>query len=255
MEMFTTPEQRLAQAIAAAQQCSGGGIGRLSEKTLHSVLKYYFEPDDSRHEIPIAGYYADIANADGITEIQTASFGSLRNKLDVFLPSWPVNVVHPIPYQRWLHWVNPQSGEISEGRKSPKKGSLYEIVKELVFIKPYLLHPHLTITAVLLDMDEYKLLDGFGASNKIRASRQERLPRRFIESYVLGGAQGYQALLPAGLPQPFSTREFAKAAGLPPRLASAAVNVLKNTGTIRQTGKSGNLLLYTLEDFSFTPLP
>ena len=29
------------------------GIGTLSEKTVHAVLKYYYEPDSSHHEIPL----------------------------------------------------------------------------------------------------------------------------------------------------------------------------------------------------------
>ena len=36
------------------------GIGTLSEKTVHAVLKYYYAPDEDMHEIPIEGYVADI---------------------------------------------------------------------------------------------------------------------------------------------------------------------------------------------------
>ncbi len=46
-----------------------GGIGTLGEKTLHSVLKNYFEPDESRHEVKIANYVADIAAENSIIEI------------------------------------------------------------------------------------------------------------------------------------------------------------------------------------------
>ena len=36
------------------------GIGTLSEKTVHAILKNYYEPDEDRHEIPIQNYVADI---------------------------------------------------------------------------------------------------------------------------------------------------------------------------------------------------
>lgn len=243
-EFLTADNNRLTQAINAAKSSSKNGIGRLSEKTLHSVLKYYFEPDETNHEVKIAGYFADIANADGICEIQTAAFGNLRPKLQVFLPSWPVHVIYPIAQTKHLSWVHPESGEISPARKSPKKGSQYEIAKELVFIKPFLQNPNLTITAVMLDIDEYKLLNGYGKDHKFRASKYERIPHTINSLHTMGGTFGFSALLPPALPSPFSTKDYAKAAKVPQRIATMAVNILKNTGTITAVGKNKNLLLY-----------
>ena len=60
------------------------GIGTLSEKTVHSVLKYYLEPDTSFHEVKTGRYVADIRTPDGIYEIQTRQFNKLRNKLEAF---------------------------------------------------------------------------------------------------------------------------------------------------------------------------
>ena len=53
------------------------GIGTLSEKTLHAVLKAYYEPDEDNQEVAVNGYYADIYNQDGIIEIQTRQLGKL----------------------------------------------------------------------------------------------------------------------------------------------------------------------------------
>jgi hypothetical protein len=50
---------------------SSSGIGTLGEKALHSILKYTYEPDVSRHEIKVGGFYADIVNEQGIIEIHT----------------------------------------------------------------------------------------------------------------------------------------------------------------------------------------
>ena len=36
------------------------GIGTLSEKTVHAILKNYYEPDEDKQEIPIENYVADI---------------------------------------------------------------------------------------------------------------------------------------------------------------------------------------------------
>lgn len=49
-------------------------IGTYKEKELHIILKKYFEPDSTYHEIKTNGFIADI-NRDGvITEIETSGF-------------------------------------------------------------------------------------------------------------------------------------------------------------------------------------
>ena len=47
---------------------SRNGIGVLSEKTLHSVIKRFIEPNEALQEVKVGGYYADIKNDDGISE-------------------------------------------------------------------------------------------------------------------------------------------------------------------------------------------
>lgn len=79
-----------------------GGIGTLGERTLHMVLKRYFEPDESLHEIRVGGFVADIVRPNGIIEIQTRDFSKLRRKLAAFLELGPVTVVYPVPWAGWL---------------------------------------------------------------------------------------------------------------------------------------------------------
>ena len=74
------------------------GIGTLSEKTVHAVMKNYYAPDTDMHEIPIENYVTDIYTGSEIIEIQTRSFQRMRKKLDVFLPLYPVTIVYPIPH-------------------------------------------------------------------------------------------------------------------------------------------------------------
>ena len=42
------------------QQCPQKGIGTLSEKTVHAVLKNFYETDPAHQEIPVENYVADI---------------------------------------------------------------------------------------------------------------------------------------------------------------------------------------------------
>lgn len=50
------------------------GIGTLSEKTVHAVMKNYYAPDTDMHEIPIENFVADIFTGQEIIEIQTRAF-------------------------------------------------------------------------------------------------------------------------------------------------------------------------------------
>ena len=57
------------------------GIGTLSEKTVHAILKNYYQPDEDKQEIPIENYVADIYAEGEIIEIQTRQFDKMRGKL------------------------------------------------------------------------------------------------------------------------------------------------------------------------------
>lgn len=45
------------------------GFGTLQEKTVHAVMKLYYEPNEDYHEVPIEGYIADIYTGERIIEI------------------------------------------------------------------------------------------------------------------------------------------------------------------------------------------
>ena len=61
------------------------GIGTLSEKTVHAVLKNYYAPDERLHERAVSGCVADIFDGERIVEIQTRSFDKMRTKLELSL--------------------------------------------------------------------------------------------------------------------------------------------------------------------------
>lgn len=123
--------ERLQQALVLSETSVSQGIGTQKERTLHSVLKYYLEPDAEYHEIPVGSFIADIYRDGRILEVQTGSFTPLAKKLDVFLPKFPVTIVYPIPWHKWVHWIQPNTGEVSKGRRSPKTGNLYMLLPEL----------------------------------------------------------------------------------------------------------------------------
>ena len=96
------------------------GIGTLSEKTVHAILKNYYEPDVAKQEISLFHLVADIFTGKEIMEIQTGNFFPLKKKLGIFLPHYPVTLIYPLPRKKWVVRINQETGELSEKRKSPK---------------------------------------------------------------------------------------------------------------------------------------
>lgn len=226
---------------------AAGGIGTLGERTLHAALKYCYEPDARFHEIPMQGFVADIARADGVTEIQTGSFYPLRKKLPALLEKGPVTVVHPLAAQKRVIWVDPETGELSAPRKSPRPDRPSDVLPELFWLLEWLHEPGLHIELPLLVIDEYKLKDGFGAEGKRHATRYERIPTGWLGSVTLWEPDDYTALLPPGLPAVFTAAEFAKAVRLRGRRASAAMKVLSGHGIIARTGeRRGRAYVYAI---------
>ena len=224
------------------------GIGTLSEKTVHAILKNYYEPDEDHQEIPIENYVADIYTGGEIIEIQTRQFNKLRGKLEVFLPLYPVTLVYPIPREKWLIWIDEESGELSRKRKSPAKGSPYTAFPELYKIKMFLKDPNLHIRLVLLDMEEYRLLNGWSRDKKKGSSRYDRIPTELVEEVEIDGVRDYMQFVPCELDGFFTSKQFANAAHIPLSLAQTVLNILYYVGTVTRVGKKGKQYLYAVLD-------
>lgn len=226
-------------------QSSAAGIGTLGEKSLHAVLKRYLEPDETKQEIKIGRYVADISNQHGITEIQTRNFNTLRRKLAFFLPEHPVTVVYPIARIKWLRWLDPQTGELTKRRKSPKMGRPFDIFPELYRIRPLLREPNLTLGIFILEIEEIRLLDGWSGDRKKGSHRRNRIPLDLFDELYIQNPEDYLKLMPGSLPEPFHSRDFAKQSGLSLSAARTALNVLHFVGAVNRCGKKGNTYLYT----------
>lgn len=224
------------------------GIGTLSEKTIHAVVKNFYQPDEDHQEIPIENYVADIYNDGEIIEIQTRSFNRLRPKLECFLPLYPVTVVYPIPREKWVIWVDEETGELSKPRRSPLKGTPYTAFPELYKIKAYLKHPNLRLRFLLIDMEEYKLLNGWSRDRKKGSTRYDRIPTELVEEVELERPEDYLQFVPYELPDRFTVKDFARTAHIPARLAGIVINILTYIGTITRVGKLGRSYLYEVPE-------
>lgn len=220
------------------------GIGTLQEKTVHAVLKNYYAPDEAMHEIPIAGYVADIYDGKEIIEIQNGNFYKMRDKLSAFLAEYTVTVVYPIPHVKWLIWIDEESGELSNRRKSPVTGNVYRAFSELYRIKSYLKNEHLRFRFPLVDMEEYRLLNGWSRDRKKGSCRYDRLPVSLFDEIVIERREDYLQLLPYELPETFTSGDLARLVKIPVKTAGLVLNILTYLQITEPIGKKGRSILY-----------
>ena len=225
-----------------------GSIGLLGEKVLHAGLKLYFEPNPDFHEVKLNGFVADICNAEGIIEIQTRNLGKLKRKLEVFLEQMPVTIVYPIARTKYLCWVDEETGDVTGRRKSPKTGSAWDLFRELYQLRSFLTHPNFCVCAALIDLEEYRLLNGWSRDKKRGSTRYDRIPIQLVELVYLMTAEDYRAIVPNTLPKKFTSKDFSKAVHISLSSAQRALLILYQLGVVQRVEKQKNAYIYELTE-------
>lgn len=219
-------------------------IGTYKEKKLHLILKNYFTAEtaaSAEQEVSFLGHIADIMTDSEIIEIQTGNFGKMKSKLDSFLPEFPVNIVYPVAETKWLSWINPESGDISPKHKSPKKGNPLSILPEMVYMRDYLGRKNLIFTVVMLDIEEYRYLNGWSKDKKKGSRRFERIPVDVCSMIRLETKDDFMELIPSPevLPDPFTMKEFMKVTKMSYGDTQKSTKVLVDLGVLSKTDKRG----------------
>ena len=230
----------------------------LNESKLHNSLKIlYQELYEGQTEVEQDGHVYDIVSKNGnIIEIQTKNLAKLLPKiLDTIEKGHNVKLVHPIPLVTRIELKN-EEGKIISNRKSPKKGSIYSIFRELTGIYPLLTNPHFSLEVLEIEMTEERV-----RTNEPVQSKNGR--RRFRRNWIKTGKrldtivntirfskpEDYLKLLPP-LPQPFCAKDLRLALDenpdIPKRTADAhlIVWVLSHAGLIEHTETKGRTKYY-----------
>ena len=150
-------------------------IGTRNEGSLHAGLKEYYRRPGARVEAEVDGYIIDLVQGDCLLEIQTGNFSALKPKLRSLLPNYRLHVVFPIPLERYLVYVDQTTGEVLTRRRSPKKGTIYDLFGELIRIPQFLPHPNLTVEAVYIVEEEIGAMTAGAAGVAGSEHRDRRL--------------------------------------------------------------------------------
>ena len=240
-----------ARFLAACESAANNaheknGIGTLSEKSIHSVLKKYYEPDEINTEVKIGRFYADISGENGIIEIQTQKLFKLQKKLDIFLDYCPVTVVHPVISEKTIVWLD-KSGKPVKSRKSPVKGSVYDALYELYGIKYTLDNPNMTVIIPVIKARDYRCLkQGSSTRKKPRYQKGDKIPTDIEEELILSCADDYRVFLPEGITENFCSDDLSKAAGISLSCAQVCLNILSYLKLVERIGKKENYILYRI---------
>ena len=134
-------------------------------------------------------------------------------------------------------------------REVLKKGNEYMGFAELYKIKKYLKESNLKIIFLLLDVEEYKLLDGWGNQKKNHASKYDRIPLDIHKEIVIEKNEDYMQFIPYELDDGFTSRTFAKAAHIPQSLATVVLNILDYMEVVERIGKEKNSYIYKVKSY------
>ncbi len=239
---------KAARLAVLGEDISTVGIGGLSEKSLHKILKLTLEPDTEKHEIKFLGSIADIKNEEGIFEVQTKAPYLLEKKLEKFLPHSKVTLVMPIICEKHIRWINPETSRVSEVRKSPKKEDIYTALNLLSPIARFILHPNFSVKLMLLSVDEYKRLDGYDKTKKQKAAKVDKIPSALIDVIDLNGAGDYEKYIPDGIIGEFFAKDFEAAIKHPSRFAYFVIKFFSEIGLVSKSGKEGRKTVYKRKD-------
>ena len=137
-----------------------------------------------------------------------------------------------------------EDGTVSPPRKSPAKPQAGHVLGELYQLRTFLTHENFRLCVLLLQVAEYRLLNGWSKNRKRGSTRYDRIPLALLDEVWVRSPREYAQLIPPELPEPFTSRELGKAVGLSPKKGSCAANTLWSVGAVERVGKRGNAYLY-----------
>jgi hypothetical protein len=240
----TAPKKPLAKP----QKAKISLIGTRKESSLHNALKFRYTGTNGETEKSMGNYVCDGVTPDGeIIEVQTGSFGPLKDKARELATFGPVRIIHPIIINKYIETFSLE-GQLLRRRKSPRKGSEWDLFKNLLYALELAAIPGLTIELALIDVLEQRKEDGKGSWRRKGASITGRELAAWHSSVSLSSLKDYYRFLPFAPKEEFTTGELAKKAGISAKLAGKTLYVLSKIGIAKRIGKKGRSFLYKVSN-------
>jgi hypothetical protein len=231
------------------QKCDGimeeqTGINIKNETSLHSSLKKHYLLPGDRLEAKVGTFIADILRENKIIEIQTGNFSSIRKKLSKLSGEYSICLVYPVAVEKWITTITPEGSNRLKVRKSPKKGTVYDIFSELIRVPSLINNESITMEVLLITVDEIRLNNGKGSWRRNGMTIVDRQLKEIKGCIKFENSLDFLNLLPEDLSETFSNKELSQKAGIKVNMARKMTYCLKKMGVIEESGKIGNAILY-----------
>jgi hypothetical protein len=219
-------------------------IGTERESSLHAALKTLYAGEYGKTEVDAGGYVCDVQTSDGeLVEIQTGSFGPLKAKIARLSPYSRIRIVHPILTEKHIELIG-EDGAVLRRRKSPKKGSPWDVFSALVYAPELAAAPNVSIELVLISIKEYRVQDGRGSWRRGGVSIRDKELLACRGAILLKHPQDYLRCLPFQDGEAFTVRRLAEAASISLGLARKSLYVLHCLDMVERKGKEKRAWVY-----------
>jgi hypothetical protein len=224
----------------------GPDIGTRRESALHRALKFRYSGRNGRTEQVLGDYVCDGVTETGeIIEVQTGSFGPLKEKAGKLTAHGPLRIVHPVIITKYIETYG-EDGTLIRRRKSPRRGSPWDLFRSLLYAPELPLLKGLCVELALIDVVEKRIQDGRGSWRRGGASIAGRELAAWRDSIVLKKPGDYRRFIPLARDRDFTVNSLAEKAGIPVELARKTLYVLNRIGIAERTGKEGRAFTYRL---------
>jgi hypothetical protein len=228
-------------------------IGIRNESSLHRKLKFQYAGPKGKTEVMAGSYIADGINTDGeYIEVQIGSFGPLKDKIKELVSGGKVRIIHPIAVKKTIEVYKPAKrktqklGELLYRRKSPLKGSYWNIFDALLSAPELPLIQGLTIEVVLIDITEKRIKDGKGSWRRKGISLYDKDLGAFHEKIVFKKPKDFLYFIPFKKKEEFTSSLLAERKNINCTAARKALYVLTKMKLVKRIGKKKNSWVYTV---------
>ena len=193
--------------------------------------------------MPLDGFVIDIVRDNVLLEIQTRHFGAIKSKLATLVSSHQVRLIYPIALEKWIVQSSVNGDGFATRRKSPKRGRVEDLFRELVGIPRLLSHQNFSLEVLLTREEETRRFD---RRRRWRAKGWVTEERRLLEVMdrkVFDGPASWLAWAHFGTSR--SHRETLRTRSVYGSIwLQKMTYTLREAGCVKPAGKRGRAVLY-----------
>jgi hypothetical protein len=223
---------------------SDRNIGTKNESSLHKSLKFYYSGAEGVTEATVGSYVCDGRTSKGeLIEVQTGSFGHLREKVKILAKKCKVRIIYPIIAEKHIELYSAK-GRLLHRRKSPLKGNAWDLFKVLLHAPELGRTKNLTIELAVIEAVEKRVDDGKGSRWRKGIRISDREMRAWLYSVVLKSPKDYYQFVPFRKKEEFTVRDLEEKTGIPVDLARKTLYVLAKMKLVERIGMRGQAFIY-----------